>query len=455
MNSPLAEGTASMFELFESPDWSRFKAIPQPIQQDIRSLLLLDSLAKSSIGRALEHLSRTDETKTLATHIREKPSLVGELQICLLSTAVGKALDQSTWNSLAAERAIDCLGGLAMCEFRNGDTVEGDLDLRASGYSPDPDEARTQFLVMSATTMDLADIEGVSRLSDGPFLESWRQLRDALFERNPRHVGNSATTMSMKETKSLFLGLSPARRLLMLGLAEGLARKQSKDKAGEPVRDDTPFDPERNKREHPLLYVPFPSLVQFMDKVASTIRSTITELALDDYELRRLSRIKEAVTSRVIAQLLEADVRALAYALISAAAGEKEEKFIGCGVWQKVTEVFQKRGMGDFQAMGEVQATGLVGKSTDFSLAVNQVQACRGAASEFLRGAPTDRHARLQLLFIGTTILRHVLNHPKHGPLLRAMALRILDALDPALTKLAGGRLLDWDQQKDLPDSRS
>jgi hypothetical protein len=445
-----------MFGLFESPDWSSFQTFPQPVQHDIGSLLLLDSLAKSSIAKELEQLIRVGPTSALATRMRGDASLTGELQICLLSTAVGKALHQVSWSSLAAERTIDCLGMLALCEFRNGDTLEGDLDVRQSGYSPDPDEARTQFLVLSAKTMDVADIEGVSRLSDGPFLESWLQLRSALFERNPRHVGNSASTMSVKETKS-FQSLSPARRQLLLGLADGLAKKESsRHTTGEAARDAAPFDPERHKRDHPLLYVPVRSLIELMDQVASTIRSTVNKLPLDDYELRRLTRIKESLPSGVIVQLVEADVRALAYALVSAAAGEKEEKFIGCGVWTKITEVFQKRGIGDFQAMAEVQATGLPGEpgpGRDFSLAVNQVQACRRAAGEFLRAASSERQARLHLLFTGTAILRHVLNHPKLGPLLASTALRLLQALDPSMTELTRGELLDWDQQKDLPVS--
>ena len=111
----------------------------------------------------------------------------------------------------------------------------------------------------------------------------------------------------------------------------------------------------------PSSFVPFPSVVALMDQVASTIRGTVSKFPLDDYELRRLTGIKASLPSRVIVQLMEADVRALC-TLVTAAAGEKEEKFIGCGVWKKMTEVFEKRGVGDFQAMAEVQTTGLLGE---------------------------------------------------------------------------------------------
>lgn len=458
MSTLQEESTTSIFGLFESPDWRRFKSLPEPVQHDIRSLLLLNLFAKSSISEEIQKLC-AGEAMAGHTERMRNPStacalLTGELYICLLSTAVGKELKTVPWNSLAAERAIECLGLLAMCEFRNEERIDGDLDLQSSGYSADPGEARTQFLVVSANTLGSTSVDRMIRALDGPFLECWLKLRNDILDANPRRVAESPS-IGVKEIKALFEDVSTARRQLLLTLGEALAKKrESKDKAAEAVQDNRPFDSETFKREHPLLFVPFKSLVEMMDQVAGVIGDGTRTLAITEYEVRRLAAIKETLPTSAIRRVLDADSRALAYALVVAAVGAKEERFAGSGVWKKLTESFEKQGRGDFQAMAEIRAGGTVleaGMSRDFTLAVNQMQLCRRAGGEFLKAARSQRQAHVDRLFVGTTILRHVLNHPKYGPPLASMTFRLFQSLDRPVDALTRAELLEWDQQKDIP----
>ena len=90
----------SIFGLFQPPEWTDFKKFPTTVQQDIASLLVLNSLAKTSISRELEKASNFDipspghsnslslASNALAEGLRNNKSLAGELQICLLASGV-------------------------------------------------------------------------------------------------------------------------------------------------------------------------------------------------------------------------------------------------------------------------------------------------------------------------------------------------------------------------------
>lgn len=462
----------SIFGLFQNPDWTDFKRFPDPVQRDIASLLVLDSLAKFSISRELEKASKSNVTgpntsnsvarasNALAEGLRNNKLLAGELQICLLATGVGKVFSTISWNSLPPERVIESLGLLAMVEFRNHDKLEGDGNLNQSGYSADPDEARTQYLVLAANTIGGIDMRGISKYTEDRFYSSWCLLRSDLFDTNLRQHGSSPAAFS-KNIKNLFHSMSPARRQLVLGVAEALAKKETeKTKKRETVKEAAQFDAVKYKQEHPLLYVPFPKLVSLIERVASDIKTTFGKLSINEYELRRLVGAKDYFPSFMLEELLEADTNVLSYAIVGAVAGSKDEKFIGSGVWRKATESFQKKFLLDFQLMAESQANGMLGDAkkeikltdkTDYSLGINQLQICRNAPGKFLGITPLHRQEHLSLLFAGTTILRHVLNHPQHGQALASMTLKLIAALDPLITELTKGELMNWEQQKDLP----
>lgn len=294
-----------IFGLFQHPEWTDFRKFPAAVQQDISSLLVLDSLAKSSISRELGEASNFNITghgynnslfltlNALAEGLRNNKLLAGELQICLLATGVGKVFSAISWLSLPPECVIETLGLLAMVEHRNHDKLEGDGELKQSGYSADPDEARTQYLVLAANTVGGIDMRGIGKYTEERFYNIWYQLRSDFFDINPRQIGSSQAAFSEK-IKSLFHSLSLARRQLVLGLGEALAKKNAeKTKKPETVKESAQFDAVKFKQERPLLYVPFPKLVSLMEKVASEIKTTFSNLQINEYELRRLISAKD------------------------------------------------------------------------------------------------------------------------------------------------------------------
>lgn len=459
----------NIFGLFQNKEWNSFKAFPPAVQQDLASLLGLDSLAKTSISGCLSRAGRDNAPDSshgdavrraagaLSNALRQGGALAGELQVCLLSTGVGKVFDAIKWNLIPPERVIECLGFLAMCQFRRNDGLEGDIDLKQSGYSSDPDEAKTQFLVMAAGIAGVGDFRGVNRYSDEEFDAIWGRLRQELFEANPARVGREVSLP--KDLKDLFLGLSAARQQLLLGLGESLANKKI-EKTQEQQAAKEPFDPVKHKEQHSLLYVPFPKIISIMRRAESDVVATFRGLKVQEYELRRLVSAKIGLPPAMVERFIAADARVVAYAITVAAAGTKDEKFIGCGVWKKVTESMEKKSLLDFQFMGEVQTYGMFGdvkkmppkEGHDFSLGLEQSTLARKAPGNFLRASRAHRAENIHLLFGGTVILRHVLNHPEFGQKLAAMTLGLLDAIDLILEELKKGELLDWDQQKDLPN---
>lgn len=462
----------SIFGLFQPPEWTDFKKFPTTVQQDIASLLILNSLAKTSISRELEKASNFDipspghsnslslASNALAEGLRNNKSLAGELQICLLATGVGKVFSAISWLSLPPERVIESLGLLAMVEHRNHDRLEGDGELNQSGYSADPDEARTQYLVLAANTVGGIDMRGIGKYTEERFYNIWCQLRSDLFDINPRRIDSSPAEFSEK-IKSLFHSLSPARRQLVLGLGEALAKKKmEKTKKRETINESAQFDAVKFKQERPLLYVPFPKLVSLMERVATDIKTTFVNLQINEYELRRLISAKDYFPSFMLEEILDADAKVLSYAITVASVGSKEEKYVGSGVWKKLTEFFQKKILSDLQRMGEVQTNGMLGDAkldlknadtADYSLGLNQLSICRSAPGNYLRIAPQLRHEHLHLLFAGTLILRHVLNHPQFGQILASMTIKLIVALDSMIVDLTKGELMNWEQQKDLP----
>jgi len=453
-----------LFGLFQNKEWNKLRGFPQAVQDDLASLLRLDSLAKSSIAQGLstavyEDASGDDVGRAaaaLATALRQEASFAGELQLCILSTGVGKVFGAITWNLLPPERVIECLGFLAMCEFRRHDALEGEIDLKQSGFSNDPDEARTQFLVMAAGSAGVGDFRGVNQYSDEVFDTIWHQLREEMLETNAGRVGRDSSLA--KSTKDLFVGLSRARQQLLLGLGESLTAKRV-EKAKAEVAAKEPFDPVKNKQQHPVLYVPFPRLVAIMRDVESDIRTTFLRLEISQYDLRRLVSANVELPPATLDRLITADAKVLAYAIVVAAAGTMEEKFIGCGVWKKVTESLEKKNLREYQFMAEVQTYGMLGDvkkrppadGRDTSLAIEQLTLVRKAPGNFLRASAPQMAESVHLLFSGTVIMRHVLNHPEFGGALAAMAIGLLEAVSPMIEELTNGELLNWNQQKDIP----
>jgi hypothetical protein len=231
------------------------------------------------------------------------------------------------------------------------------------------------------------------------------------------------------------------------------------DQAKKQVATKEPFDAEKYKQQHRLLYVPFPKVINIMRRVESDVIATFRGLMIQEYELRRLVGAKISPPPVIWERFIAADAKVVAYAITVAAAGAKDERFLGCGVCKKVTESMKKKSLLDFQYMGEFQTYGMFGdvkkmpqkEGHDISLGVEQLTLVLRAPGDFLRASRAQREGNIPLLFGGTIILRHVLNHPEYGQKLIGMTMNQLDAIDPILAELMDGELLDWNHQKNLP----
>jgi hypothetical protein len=96
----------------------------------------------------------------------------------------------------------------------------------------------------------------------------------------------------------------------------------------------------------------------------------------------------------------------------------------------------------------------MAGSQPDVSLVatigLKNLDACRRASRRYQEALRSKQQAPWEALFAGTALLRHVLHHPSYGQTLGTGVTRLLERLDPVLSEMTRGELLDWKQQKDL-----
>lgn len=453
-----------LFDLFQKSEWRKLQAYPRGVQQDIAYLVSLDSLIKTAVASAISQTCTTEKAglssaaEAFCTALAGK-SLASELHLGVLATGVGKEFAKLKWAYLPPARAVSVLGILAMCEFRNSEQLIVQNDLKYSGYSNDPDEARAQYLVLVAQTADVGDLDEVKTFEDMVFLDSWSNLRKTVFQDIQLNVNSESPGLSAA-IKDRFERLSQPRQETLLLLADSLSKQKpnSETAPSAPPKAAAPFNLEQSKKDHPFWYVPFPKLVTTMDKVSPHVLHFFKTLSIDDYELRRVAGAKDFVPSVVLHGLAVFDADILAYCIVVAAVMKAEPDFVRCGVWKKITQTFEKRNMAQFHLAAQAQVNGMLGDAKinleiddpkKSSLGLNLMQEIRKAPINYTK-APGDQQANLHLLLAGTLILRHVLNHPRYGSALSAFVIDRLASLEPVLEEFKNGELLAWDQQKEL-----
>jgi hypothetical protein len=456
----------SLFDLFRKSEWSKLTAFPQAVQQDIACILAFEFHIRTTItnsiaqglGRDLNGMS--NEQKNLTQSIKSNQNFARELYLAILTTGIGKIFPSVTLQYLPPEKVVHVLGILTMCEYRNSEQKIVQNDLQYSGYSYDPDEARVQYLVMIADALKIANLDKLKRFDNDYFFDFWSKLRRRVYIECQNAVSSDLSVYS-ETLKPRFNTLSNARKETLVILADSLSQKQQKilEKKSEATKPVAPFDPELHKKEHPFMYVPYPKLIKLMDEVATTLLTSYKNLPIDENELRRLIRAKDSVPTSLLASMAKFDSEVLGYAIVAASIVPTEEKFVGAGVWKRMTETLEKRNLIQFQKMAEAQCNGMLGDATidvenadphSFSLGLNLVNVCRKAPTEYVKSFQSRRSENLPALFTGTVIFRHILNHPKYGKLLSSNVKAIFQLIEPKLVEMTKGELLNAEQQKQL-----
>ncbi|MDO9050884.1 MAG: hypothetical protein Q7U70_05285 [Methylotenera sp.] len=453
-----------LFNLFRKSEWSKLKAYPTAVQQDIALLTAFDSLIKTAVSNAVKLSITAERGEALKPWVRLCDALgeqlfINELLLSMLTTGVGKEFSNIKWTYLAPQKAVTVLGILAMCEIRNAEQLIVENDLKYSGFSSDPDDARSQYLVMLAGAADVEDLDDVKAFDDIFFREFWCSLRKTIFQDIQINV-NSESSGLTAVTKERFEKLSKPRQEILLMFADSFSKKVlSKESIPEtPKPVAKPFDLEQSKLDHPFLFVPFPKLVNLMDKLSPQIFHFIVSLSVDEYDIRRMVQAKDVVPINFLYDMLKFDAAILSYGIIGAVIARQESRFVGSGIWKKFTEVFEKRHLPDRVSAAQVLLAGLLGDanpnmkidaSSLTSLGLNLLMEIRRAPSNYNK-VGENGNANIAPLLGGTIILKHLFNHPRYGKLIGSYVVEVIADIGLDLEELTHGELLAWDQQKDL-----
>ncbi|MBI5912779.1 MAG: hypothetical protein HY848_22850 [Betaproteobacteria bacterium] len=454
----------ALFDLFRKSEWEKLKAYPPDVQQDIAYLVALDSLIKTAVANTIHRTFRTQHTShtnvsSILGKVLTDQIMAREMHLAILTTGIGKELSTIRWSYLPPFRAVSCLGILAMCEFRNAEQIAVQNDLKHSGYSSDPDEARTQILVLMANTKSVEDLDQVRAFDEGVFRDFWVGLRKMVFTDLQLSASSEPLGLS-RAIKERFERLSGPRKEILLLLAEALSRKKpnADTKPEAPKVAPAPFNREQSQKEHPFKYVPYPKLIQVMNGLSPRIMQIFQELSIDNYELRRVVGAKDVVPDAILKAMVAFDANIAAYCIVVAAVLKSEPGFIGCGVWKKLNEAFEKGNMAQFGLAAEVKANGMLGDAKinleiddprRSSLAFNLLLEIRRAPTNYTETTGDDQE-RVRVLLAGTMILQHVLNHPRYGKALLPYVIKSFTSLSPVLNEIKNGELFTWSEQEKL-----
>ena len=120
-----------------------------------------------------------------------------------------------------------------------------------------------------------------------------------------------------------------------------------------------PFDLAQKQKEQPFLFVPFPKLINVMRGVIlPRVLNFLKQLPIDEYEFRRIIGAKSGVS---LSELFDLDAETAAYCIVVAAVARRETDFVGCGVWQKLIEVYQNKNRMKLAAVAQAMASGKIG----------------------------------------------------------------------------------------------
>jgi hypothetical protein len=218
------------------------------------------------------------------------------------------------------------------CESRNNERLLVQDAQKFFGYSGDPDEARTQLLVLMANHIDVDELDHIRVFDSEVFRDFWVKLRKTVFVDMQFNVVSGQPGLS-PAIKKRFAELSNPRKEFVLRLAESLSKKESNAEA--PEVTSKPFSLAQHQKEHPFLFVPYPKLINVMRGVIPRVLNFFKQLSIDEYELRRIIGAKSDVS---LSELFELDAETAAYCIVVAAVMSRDPKFANCGVFKKLAE---------------------------------------------------------------------------------------------------------------------
>lgn len=453
-----------LFDLFRKSEWTKLKDFPPSVLQDIAYIVAFDSLIKFSVSDGIRKLEEQKVVfssslySSLFKAISDE-NMNHELHLALLSTGVGKEFSEISWNHLPSFRVVGFLGILAMCEYRNSEQLIAQSDLTKSGYSARSDEARSQILVLAAKQGGVENLDLARNFDSDVFLDFWLNIRKTIFADIQLIVAAEKPGLTIF-VKKAFENLSPSRKEIILLFANTLSKNKIIPQQVQEVRKIPPasYNLADSQKESPFKYIPYPKLVYAMQDISKKIDKFISNMSIKEYELRRIIGAKNGATNAMINNIIELDINIASYCLITSAVLSKEPSFIGCGVWKKLTEVFENKNRSLIFTAAQALTSGVIGdvhanRSADASekasLALNLIRDIRKSPNNFVASQGSDI-SRLSALLGGTLVLKHVLNHPRFGIVLGRFLIESLNSLSPILDEMKSGELLTWDQQKKL-----
>ena len=437
-----------LFDRWLNPDWFSFGRLPGRVQHDL--------LAVMQVYGALRQVVENDLADLFATHIdgtgaplaaaRKREEVVRVLGVAFLSSSKGRIVKSIELDLLPPERLVEFVGFLWM----NPSHSSKMQSLDNSPYSFDDDEARTQALVEVSRLLDVGDASFATEVRTA--MEArWRRARTSIFSRSCEVEADD------RRAREAFKALPAHLRRFVLMLGGELAKKATSGAATNRAPTTAPFDIVEYQKSHPLLFVPFVALVELHRALAADTLAVVGGLDLSDYDFRRVSRARNDCDVRVLQRIVSIDAAIYSYVHIIAIAAGSDAKFIGSGVWKKVTEAFERRNGAGLQmnaealrdgTLGDVSPNFVPGGKRDFALAINLMSECRRAPSEFLRLTQAHRDVDVAGLFAPTAILKNIVSGPAWHSRLTAMVEQHGQLIQAELKKLAAGKLLTWDEQK-------
>ena len=348
-----------------------------------------------------------------------------------------------------------------MCEYRNADKLIGENEIQHSGYSADPDEARSQLLVLLADDVQLDDLDQLRSFDRNLFSAFWLGLRKAIFGDIQLNLASEGDDLSSL-VKERFETISAARKEILLVVADTLSKMKPNAALHRPESkaNSVPFDLAKSQQEHPFKYVPYTKLIHVTRKLVFDVQQFVAELSIDEYELRRLIGAQRNVASTVLSKLTLLDAETLAYCMVVVGVTKSEPDFAGCGVWKKLTEAYLSQAKGLIAIAAHAMATGMIGdaqgdveadnwKEKAVALCYNLIQEIPQSARKYMNATGDDR-SRLSVLLAGTMVLKNVLNHPRFGKSLAKFIAVSFVTLEPILDEIKSGELITWAEQEKL-----
>jgi len=436
----------ALFDRWLNPDWHRIASFSLEIQHDVGVCVrVFDALAE--VLRRDVVTCFASDIGSFGGPIAAQKAHTGVLQVvgtAFLSSCQGRSVKSVELRRLAPGRLMDFIGFL----WVNPTDGAPLSTIAEAGYSNQPYEACTQMLVEIATLLRTGDFY-FTRDFRRNVISSWQKAARTIFSMRIHREEDEATVKrSLQE-------MPPHRRRLFIMLAESLATKTNPKTAPAPASTQKPFDPVEYQKQHPLLFVPFPAIVALQRAVAADALASVSSLSISGYDLRRVSSAPADSDLAKLWKIVEVDASMYGYAAVAAAAARRESKFTGCGVWKKLTEIFERDALRGLALSAESLQDGTLG-ATDPNrqsarenprMVVDLMSRVRRVPNAYLQEKPENPLALLG----ATAILKNIAHAPAWQPHVLAMVRRHLGFLDAEITKLSAGKLIVWEEQERLP----